>query len=260
MDVQKYIASGILEDYVLDLLSEEERQQVEQYAESYPQIRQELSAIEDDLTQYAQAQAIPLSLALKDKILNHIDQLDEDPTNKTTDEPPPKKPVKRPTNTAWIWLLLFFLALLVATIFFVKNSALQTDLQEAQNKLVICQDEKEELQGQIDDLLQILNNTVIPLKSTDDNQETPIAQVNHRPEEGTTSLQILNLPLPPIGKQYQVWALTEAGAVSIGLIDPTVTSNATQALYFIPAATGFAISEEDIGGKAQPTKVVAAPG
>ncbi|NNE77993.1 MAG: anti-sigma factor, partial [Pricia sp.] len=46
MEVDKYIASGILELYVAGALTEEENMEVFQYAREYPEIHQEILAIE----------------------------------------------------------------------------------------------------------------------------------------------------------------------------------------------------------------------
>ncbi|WP_338038974.1 hypothetical protein [Maribacter litopenaei] len=46
MDVQEYIASGILELYVAGILSEKENLEVHTYAQEYPEIKAEIEAIE----------------------------------------------------------------------------------------------------------------------------------------------------------------------------------------------------------------------
>jgi len=55
MDIQKYIQSGILEDYVLGLVSEKEALAIEQNIVQYPALKAELNQIEDALASYAQA-------------------------------------------------------------------------------------------------------------------------------------------------------------------------------------------------------------
>ena len=53
MDTNVYIASGILESYCLGLVTGAEREEVELYAKKYPEIREELSKINDLLETYA---------------------------------------------------------------------------------------------------------------------------------------------------------------------------------------------------------------
>ena len=46
MDVEKYIASGILELYVAGTLSEKENLEIANYAKEYPEIKKEIEEIE----------------------------------------------------------------------------------------------------------------------------------------------------------------------------------------------------------------------
>ena len=52
MNVKKYTASGILELYVLDLLTESERKSVEENMKLHQKIREEVMQIEDALEAY----------------------------------------------------------------------------------------------------------------------------------------------------------------------------------------------------------------
>ena len=47
MDIEAYIASGILELYVAGLLSDEENVAVQGYAKEYPEIQKEIEEIEN---------------------------------------------------------------------------------------------------------------------------------------------------------------------------------------------------------------------
>lgn len=75
MDIQKYIASGILENYVLGLISEEERREVEANVQLYPKIKAEIAAIEDTLRSYAKTKAMPMPKGLSKQINAHIANL-----------------------------------------------------------------------------------------------------------------------------------------------------------------------------------------
>ena len=57
IDIRDYIASGVLEAYVLGDISEKERAEVESFATLHPEIKQEKEAIEVALEQYALAQS-----------------------------------------------------------------------------------------------------------------------------------------------------------------------------------------------------------
>src|SRR5690606_6514975 len=69
VNIEAYLSSGKLEQYLLGLLSESEAREVEQVAAAYPEIRAELNAMEDALTNYAQGMGIPMPADLPDRII-----------------------------------------------------------------------------------------------------------------------------------------------------------------------------------------------
>jgi hypothetical protein len=75
MDVQAYIQSGIIQDYCLGLLCNNEMQEVEQHAAISPEIKTELRACRQALEQYARSLAMPVPPALKNKMLGLVDNL-----------------------------------------------------------------------------------------------------------------------------------------------------------------------------------------
>ena len=75
MDIQSYIASGIVEDYCLGVLDKEQSAQVEQLAVKYPDLKNEIIACRKALENYAADVAVPPLPALKNKILDALDNL-----------------------------------------------------------------------------------------------------------------------------------------------------------------------------------------
>jgi len=75
MDTNAYITSGIIEDYCLGILNDEESRTVEQYAESHPEIKQEVDAFMQVLEQYALDNAIHPGEQLRTKIFQLFDNL-----------------------------------------------------------------------------------------------------------------------------------------------------------------------------------------
>lgn len=73
MNLDIYISSGILEQYVLGDLSLEDQKQVEQYAKQFPAIKKELDNIEDTLLDLATnlSERVPIS---EDDIISIIDK------------------------------------------------------------------------------------------------------------------------------------------------------------------------------------------
>src|ERR1043165_3685511 len=94
MNIQEYIDTGILEQYCLCMLAEEEMQEVEAVRSKYPEIGAEICNIEASLEQYAKAYVQAPPAELKEEIwdtlqnLNkerHIDLTDLPVINKFTD-------------------------------------------------------------------------------------------------------------------------------------------------------------------------------
>lgn len=69
MDIQQYIESGILEQYCLGLLSEEEQGDLIRMSLLYPEIRAELDAVERSVEQLATATAVEPPARIKHNIL-----------------------------------------------------------------------------------------------------------------------------------------------------------------------------------------------
>jgi len=72
MDIQKYIESGILEEYCLGLLSEEDQVYLIQMTMLYPEIKEELTAIELAMERWATSTAIEPEPGLKEKIMAEL--------------------------------------------------------------------------------------------------------------------------------------------------------------------------------------------
>jgi mannose-6-phosphate isomerase-like protein (cupin superfamily) len=72
MDIQKYIESGILEEYCMGLLSEGDQAYLIQMTMLYPEIKEELTAIELAMERWAASTAIEPEPSLKEKIMTEL--------------------------------------------------------------------------------------------------------------------------------------------------------------------------------------------
>jgi mannose-6-phosphate isomerase-like protein (cupin superfamily) len=72
LNLQTYIESGILELYVLNLLHEQERAEVQDMVLKYPELNDEIEAIEVALESYAQVHAVEPSFGLQERIERRI--------------------------------------------------------------------------------------------------------------------------------------------------------------------------------------------
>lgn len=75
MDIRKYISSGVLESFVLDLLNKRERTEVEKNIINHPEIKKEVTAIENALLVYCTFNSRKPPVSMKDEILKEINDL-----------------------------------------------------------------------------------------------------------------------------------------------------------------------------------------
>jgi mannose-6-phosphate isomerase-like protein (cupin superfamily) len=73
MNIKNYIESGILEEYCLGLLSQDDQAVVHQMCLSFPEAKQRLAIIEDTLENWASARAVMPDSSLKQRILDSFD-------------------------------------------------------------------------------------------------------------------------------------------------------------------------------------------
>lgn len=77
MNVGKIINNGILMDYCLGLVTEEERHKVEQLCKDYPDIATELRLLQNGLESYAVKKTTWKKEGLKKKIWDAIDKINK---------------------------------------------------------------------------------------------------------------------------------------------------------------------------------------
>ena len=59
MNKERFLASGLIEQYVLGLTTPDEAQEVERYARAYPEVQAEIDALRGAIEQYAAQYAVP---------------------------------------------------------------------------------------------------------------------------------------------------------------------------------------------------------
>ncbi len=221
MDIQKYIASGILEQYVIGNLSTAERKEVEQYALQYPEIKNELSAIEDALEKYAQANAVQPSPGLESKILEKIK--DKKPVADNNKNQPVGK------NGASIYKLIYRVAIAAFLAAVVWAISLNNKLSEKENELANLQTQYEELNAdcseqlkqkerteQLFAFLKDRNTSEVEMKGTPQKAPDAVAVVFQNTTLKKSYLEVVDMPTVPADKQYQLWAIVDGGTCGYG--------------------------------------------
>jgi anti-sigma-K factor RskA len=246
VNVQEYISSGVVESYVLGLLSEEERKEFEQLREQNAEIKAACTAFELSLEKNAMQHAIEPPRELKDKILGQI----------TLNKPAPVIPLARP-KAGWLkYAVAACLILLAASVFWNinqmnKNKDLKKQLDDSVTKVNTMEEDMKVLR-------QNPNIKMASMKGLDISPQS-FATVYWDTTSKDVYLLINNLPTPASDKQYQLWSILDGKPVDGGMIDNDFFIHQNKLLIRMKNARGaqsFAITLEKKGGNPTPEGVM----
>lgn len=279
MNIQEYIQSGVLELYAMGALPPEEMREVEGLASAHPEIRKEISAIELALGELATVVARAPRPGLKQEILGKIGSADAGesappmppsaPAARILPMTPPVAGAARPARTYLMAASVFFGLIGIGLALYYGSR-----LGEAERQLAETVQQRDEVATQANEMREQLRKVetsmvvlrdpeyrTVMMKGTE-NAPGAEAIVHWHPTSRQVFLDVKNMPAPPSGHQYQLWALTEAGPVDAGMFDAAAgtTGIEMRPMKQIESASSFAVTIEPMGGSAAPTleKMVAA--
>ncbi|MDC6406107.1 MULTISPECIES: anti-sigma factor [Maribacter] len=252
MDVQEYIASGILELYVAGALSEKENLEIHRYAQEYPEIKAEIVAIEAAILEISQKANTVTPVGFE----TLRSQLNAGDTSKVV----PLTKESRPWTQYLGWAASILLAI---GLFWVYNQN-----KELKSQLELVESQNQQLEQQIAEsnssleksreLLNTLrdqNILVIPLGGQQVSPDS-YAKAYWNKQEEKVFIDAKGLPEPPDGFVYQVWSLklSPLTPTSMGLLeDFTEDENKVFALNNPNNSEAFGITLEPAGGSETPT-------
>lgn len=277
MDIKQYIGTGILEDYVLGMVSEQEMREVQCLSKIYPEISSYLSQIEDELAEAVLVDAVAPPKDLKSKILENLPERSEE--DEVREMPQPVLSIVKdeeeveaeqaPNNESkrsfpWAIAASFVIIVGLGGMYFQSNSKIGNMNDEIQSLVVeagLQQESIEQLRREnrviASDLAFVtsLDTKTIGLASAKEGFEAT-AQVYWNPETSEVLFETSHMPQVASGKQYQLWTIVEGAPVSQGVIPlkDELGLSKMQATTGEPVA--FAISLEPEGGSETPTEVL----
>jgi anti-sigma-K factor RskA len=256
MNIDEYIASGILEQYVSGAASPQEMREVECMSHIYPEINAEVSRLQLAIEQYAKSHSKRPPAHLRNTILEKLKNL-EDATPKAIVEPDNNVVVfnKSKTNTA-IWkysAAASIILLVVSSAYFINN-------QNKKNKEIASINKALETRNhQIENLSSDLAFYVNPdykkivLAGVKEKSPESVVTVYWNKNKAEVYLAVNNLPTAIANKQYQLWAIKDGVPVDMGMLPKDVAQNALIKMKLIDNAQAFAITLENEGGVPSPT-------
>jgi anti-sigma-K factor RskA len=254
MDINAYIASGILELYVAGALSEQENQEVYQLTQQYPELLEEVKHIEASIVKLTAAVSPNDAKPSFDSIKKQINTTEN--STKTIPQGKPKTPWF--TYVGWAASLILAAGLLWMVN---ENNALKETIR-------VTEADKQSLETQIENansslaeaekLIEVMRNRNIievPLAGQAAFPEA-YAKVYWDKNSNSIYLDAKDLPEAPQGKVYQVWSLTlnPLTPTSLGTIDNFNTdANKIFTITNTNDSQAFGITLEPAGGSKTPT-------
>jgi len=250
MDVQKYIASGILELYIAGILSDKENLEIAKYAKEYPEIQKEIEAIEASILEVSKK----ASPGYNHSFASMMDRINHEAKVIT---------INRKSSPALAYVGWAASILLAIGLFYMyqQNQDLKSDIQVVEKQNIDLEQQIADTDSSLEKtqyLLNILrdkNISVIPL----DGQivsPTSYAKAYWNKQEEKVFIDAKGLPEPPDGFVYQVWSLklSPLTPTSMGLLeDFTTDENKVFALNNPNESEAFGITLEPAGGSDSPT-------
>ncbi len=259
MTKTEFIESGIIEHYVLGVATDEEVALVNSMRKEYPEIEAEIDTAEQSLISYAEVYANTIPSSVKQKLFNAINEQPLPAKEAAIIEHPETGFVNKFKLLALAASTLLMVSLFVNFNLFGKLKEAHTQLALLQNqKNILVQDmeyKKASFQKTEEKLQAVLNTSTqtVILKGVAISPESR-AIVYWNTSTHATYVLVAQLPPPPQGKQYQLWALANGKPVDAGVFNVNNTTETTlQQVKNIDAAQAFAVTLENKGGSTAPT-------
>ena len=254
MNIKEYISSGVVESYVLGLLTAQERFEFEQYCEAYPELKAARDAFELAVEKQAMQNAVSPPAFIKEKILTAIQQKPVSNTSKIINMEPK---TSRSSGSRWMAaasIILFLVAGYFAYTFYNQNKELKnsnTDLEARINRTDSILNKMQEEQKIMSDP----NVAVVNLVGTTPAKAT--ANIYWDSTSADVYLVVKNMPQLPSGKQYQLWSIINGPGgqlqpSSLGLFDIGDNKKVILKMSNVKKADAFAITIENSGNTGGP--------
>ena len=207
MNIKEYISSGVVESYVLGLLSAQERFEFEQYCETYPELKAARQSFELAIEKQAMENAVPPPGDIRQKVLSAIQQTPK-ASKIITMEPTTSR---RSSGFSWLAaasVILFIVAGYFAYTFYDQNKKLKKSNEEMTAEL----NERKKLEGEN---VTVVN--MVPMKPN-----APSANIYWDTTSSNVYMLVKNMPKLASDKQYQLWSLIDSNGLkptSLGLFD-----------------------------------------
>ena len=244
MDINNYIASGIIEMYVMGICSAEEKAELELLRTQYPELDASIVQFEKDFENNLLQNGTEPGVATDEKILHSL---------QTLQAPAPVIAIN--SNHAAVtkrsnWLrTIAAAAILLLSVSVVYNYNMYKRMQEL---ALVSKDTHKSLP---DSDYVVMRNPAI----------TPVAMMGVAPytlcrctmywdkKTGKAYIMIHHLIPSPQDKKYQLWAMVNNKPVNVGMVHDEIRDRFIELNNVPEGATAFTVTLENIGANQTPT-------
>lgn len=243
MDIREYIASGVIELYVMGLCSAEEKKELEALRRQYPELEKAIKDFEKELEEKMQKEIVLPDADTDEKILAGFSKKQS-----------PLKIIKPETGQRKInwWkpaAAAAILLLLVCSYFIYSLSNKTRSLEE---KLASTSENEAGLPAS--DYAIMMNPQITPVAMYGVGTHA-ICRCTMFWDKKTGKLYIMihHLPKSSSSRSYQLWAMVNNEPVSVGIIQDEIRGRFIE-MNNVPAGAGsFIVTLENEGGNNTPT-------
>jgi anti-sigma-K factor RskA len=255
MDVKEYIASGVVEMYALGSLSTDEKNEFEQRLLLYPELKEELTNVQAVLENYVDADGRNPRPILRTKILEKI--------NGSAAPEADKKEIRalNSHSLTYKYLIAASLAALVISTF--ASWFFYSRWNESEDRYISMLKEKNQfvqnynvMKGTFDKLYgdlmvaRDLNSKVFMLMPVDSMKKYQ-ARVYWNKYTREVYLDMLSMPEPGEGKEFQLWSMENGKPVDAGVFS-TTGEEGMHRMKNIASSDAWAVTIEPMGGSQAP--------
>ena len=257
MNLKEYISSGILEAYLLDEVTPQERMELQRILDLHPELKEELFRIEVTMEAFALKTARTPRKELKENIMAKV----ETTAVKSQHELKGKVVAMQPKQNFWKYAAAASVTIALGASYLAYNYRQQwqktnvalTDLialnqRVAQDYNVVNQ-KLEKIQGDFSIIGSSAFRKVV-MKGTP-GEPNALASVYWNVSTEEVFLSIQNLKDISKDNQFQLWAIVDGKPVDAGVFDSGYAG--LLKMKNIKGATAFAVTIEPRGGKQSPT-------
>jgi anti-sigma-K factor RskA len=227
--------------YVLGAATLEEQQEVEQMSTLYPEIKAELLALQIAMDEYAYEFEVEPAPHVKQMIESKLFEAN----SIFRDEKAVKKelnlPQTRDLGVFWKGFALVASVLLIISV--VMTGFFYQLWQTSENQLAIVKKENSQIASEVK-VIENTNNVIVTIKGVKELAPDLEAWVYWDKTTHETHIFCPTLPVPPEGKQYQLWAIDGESVVDAGVFD----LKGLQKVKNVDKFQKFAVSLEKKGG------------